>query len=466
MKYAAILSLFTLSCLFTGGCSENKDQQSAPAKADVPKPPPSPNQFSGLQEIGNELNELIVAGDYAPVTAQLLELRDNIVKTNDGFNAYFAITSSMTENAEMGDAYLQWLKQEPDNPIPHVLYGLWCVNEAWNHRGGGWAYLVSEIGWENFERYLLEAKGHLVKAYELDPKEYAACAQMITVSMGDSDKGDVMMWLERATEHNPTFYMAYDKVAYALYPRWQGEDGESLAFIKEHIDIDPTFQWMLVDWIESESDDADKLEDKDSQTALRIAHEMVERYPDSGFAERRLAVLLRCYGMDEEAMVHYQKAVEKDPSVKNLRAYAYRLYKLNRAVEALELYEQALELEPNNIETLEAIARCYHYGDGVYNLDKAIELYQLLMKLQPGDRWTPINLGDCYLWLHQYEKALNEYQYTVKTWPRFGAAYYRLGKAYYLMDDKTKAELAFTKAIDLDPDYEDNIARFLKEQGE
>ncbi len=70
----------------------------------------------------------------------------------------------------------------------------------------------------------------LERAYQLRPERPEAAAEMITVSMGDSNKKELLVWFERAVKAQFDYSPAYANYLYALWPRWAGTHEAMIAF--------------------------------------------------------------------------------------------------------------------------------------------------------------------------------------------------------------------------------------------
>jgi hypothetical protein len=115
-----------------------------------------------------------------------------------------------------------------------TLLGHTEIQLAWADRGGGWAGTVTEQGWEGFGGYLKKARANLVAAWQLQPDQPMAAAEMIRVIMGGGgEEGDnAWVWFERAVSAQFDYNLAYGHMLYLLRPRWGGSHEAMLAFGK------------------------------------------------------------------------------------------------------------------------------------------------------------------------------------------------------------------------------------------
>jgi len=105
------------------------------------------------------------------------------------------------------------------------------LGAAWQARTGGWAHEVTEAGWEGWRHNLAKARIHLTKAWELNPRDPAAAANMIEVAMGDKgDKQEMRRWFDRSVAAVMDYYDAYRALIWGLRPRWLGSHEEMLLF--------------------------------------------------------------------------------------------------------------------------------------------------------------------------------------------------------------------------------------------
>lgn len=122
----------------------------------------------------------------------------------------------------------------PDRSKIWLLKGEAYIKKAWNARGGGYAYTVSDKGWEHFNERLATAEEALEHAWKLNPKDPEIAHQMMTVMLGQGGGRDRMeLWFDRAMVLDPNDYDACSRKLYYLEPKWYGSREAMLDFGRE-----------------------------------------------------------------------------------------------------------------------------------------------------------------------------------------------------------------------------------------
>lgn len=111
---------------------------------------------------------------------------------------------------------------------------------------------------------------------------------------------------------------------------------------------------------------------------------------------------------------HYEKAalmfecLEEvvTPTVEILQKHGFCLQQLKLYTEAIEQYEQAEYLKPDNLWNLVHLAQCYS-NEGFLN--KATECYLKAESISPDDLNILLQLGNCYAKLEDYEEAFKRF---------------------------------------------------------
>ena len=125
-------------------------------------------------------------------------------------------------------------------------------------------------------------------------------------------------------------------------------------------------------------------------------------------------------------------------------------YELKQYEKAIEDYNKAIELNPNDAEVYT------NRGNPYYKLkryEKAIEDYSKAIKLNPNDAVAYYNRGNAYDELKRYEKAIEDYSKAIELNPNYVDAYNNRGNAYRELNQHEEAIEDYNKSIELNPKY-------------
>lgn len=138
--------------------------------------------------------------------------------------------------------------------------------------------------------------------------------------------------------------------------------------------------------------------------------------------------------------------------VKELFQQAFELHKQGKLDEAESLYEQVLELDPQNAEVLNFL--------GIINLQKfklskAEELIQKAISISP-EQYFYENLAKVYLEMEDAERAVQLYTKLLKQKPDSFNYVFNLASAYKVARDYENAIRMYERAIELEPENPDS----------
>jgi tetratricopeptide (TPR) repeat protein len=141
---------------------------------------------------------------------------------------------------------------------------------------------------------------------------------------------------------------------------------------------------------------------------------------------------LQDLGKDDEAVVHYAKAVELDPRFGRAHSgWALSAFNLGKTDEANELWEQALMHMDTMTERERMRTLGLYYTAVTRNYPKAIESYQALVEKYPADDSAHNNLAVLYFFTLDFPAAQAEGQRVLDIYPN--VAIYRGNSALYAM---------------------------------
>ncbi|MGA3294045.1 MAG: tetratricopeptide repeat protein [Candidatus Acidiferrales bacterium] len=196
----------------------------------------------------------------------------------------------------------------------------------------------------------------------------------------------------------------------------------------------------------------------------------------------------------EQSVEAYKKALELDPGSAVIQERLAEIYAKSRHIrDAVAQAQQVLKADPDNVDAHRLLARIYvrtlgDIGAGEVqqeNLQKAVEQFEAILKIDPSDEYSALWLARLYRFENRHEEAEKVLRGIVQKEPDNEPAleqlsqllidegrsqeaidlltqtagdssspdiYDLLGDAYTQSKDFAKAEVAYRKAIDSDPD--------------
>ena len=131
---------------------------------------------------------------------------------------------------------------------------------------------------------------------------------------------------------------------------------------------------------------------------------------------------------------------------------ARKAFKRKDLLQAIDLFEEALEIEPDDIDAHEALATaCYLVQDHA----GAIEHFTRLTQLKPRDSTAWVNLGAIRNLRQEYQEAIKSLRNGIQRDGKNAEAYYNLGIAQKGLGQTSMAVSAYREAVRLDPDNVD-----------
>jgi len=190
------------------------------------------------------------------------------------------------------------------------------------------------------------------------------------------------------------------------------------------------------------------------------------RNPDCWLAHNNLGSLLKDRGRIDEAMEHYQKAIQICPT------YPESWYNLGVALAAQGRFDAAIE------DFRKAILINPNYPDAQYNLgialaalgrlDEAIANYRKAIELNPNFSEAFDNLGVALMDQDRFADAIENIHRAIQINPNNFEAQYNLGVALAAQGRFAEAIESYRKAIELNPNFSDaldNLGISLATQG-
>jgi tetratricopeptide (TPR) repeat protein len=188
--------------------------------------------------------------------------------------------------------------------------------------------------------------------------------------------------------------------------------------------------------------------------------------PDCFLAHYNLGVLLFEKGEKDEAIAHYQQALQIKPD------FAEAHYNLGNALvqkgrvdEAIVHYQQALQIKPDYVEAHYNLANVLIQKGKV---DEAITEFQLVLQIKPDSAEAHINFGNALIQKGRVDDAIIHYQQALQIEPDNVLVRNNLGYALLQEGKVDEAITQFEKVLQIKPDYANahyNLANALIQKG-
>jgi len=165
------------------------------------------------------------------------------------------------------------------------------------------------------------------------------------------------------------------------------------------------------------------------------------------FAQNSYAEALDAAGQPDKAMEHFATAMAINPLyLKPRQNIAGNLYKQGRSAEALTVCNDALQVDPNNIQThfLKAVALF-----GVNQPGKSIDEFRFVIEMDPKHEQAHSNLAEVLRVSGRYGEAMSECRAALKLNPERPEAHHTMANLLWLKNDLEGAISECRTALEL-----------------
>jgi len=220
------------------------------------------------------------------------------------------------------------------------------------------------------------------------------------------------------------------------------------------------------------------------------------RNPNCWLGHNNLGITLFQKGQVDQAMAHFQKALEINPNYDLAHNSLGNVFLQKRQLdEAIAQFQKALEINPKYFEVHsnlgnaflqkgqvdEAMAQFqkaleinpnydlahYNLGNALFQkgeVDEAIEQYQKALEINPNLDEVHYNLGNALVQKGRLDEAIGQYQKALGINPNDAETHNNLGFALFKKGRVNEAIVQFKEALRLKPDYGDAQRNLSKAQ--
>jgi Flp pilus assembly protein TadD len=134
-----------------------------------------------------------------------------------------------------------------------------------------------------------------------------------------------------------------------------------------------------------------------------------------------------------------------------------QLYRDDQDTKAVETFQQAIKIDPDLAEAHFRLALSYEalgkQEEAEAEYKKAVDANKKHLDDSPDDAEAHYNLGQTYANLANYSEAIREYRQATKLKTDDPDVYYDLGVAHTKLAQYDAAVAAFSKSLEIDPEY-------------
>lgn len=197
---------------------------------------------------------------------------------------------------------------------------------------------------------------------------------------------------------------------------------------------------------------------KQYEKSIQTAAEILSREPTNGEAYFMMGMNFRANEDTVKSIYNFQAAIENDPELIDAWILLGTLYEEQNDPKAIQYYDGALQVEPENISVLHAKAFFLQNNN---DIPAAQELYRKIISLDRNYMDAPLNSGILYLEQDSIQKAFEQFNILVENVPENPMGYFYRGICHEQSNRNEAAQEDFNNALRLDPNYE-RAARALK----
>jgi len=319
----------------------------------------------------HEMQSLLLNGKFDALEQKFAQLEQAYAagKVSDRIieRGYFAFAVANPKFVLQLD---KWVAAKSTSHRPYIAAAYFHKNLGWLYRGGRYGYQTSDqrasLMRENFEI----AEQSLATALKLNPNSGVAYAILINMQMAAGDRDEMNALFLTGLKADPKSFAVLRNIFSSLLPWWGGYRQDPEIFPLSAVPPDsslPEYPIRLPEALLR----FDQFVKNDPNNSPHLA-------PLRGLTDYAVALILSRDGRELEAVPFYQRAMKHGDYWFFHRQEGRNFTRMERYNDAVASYTRALELWPDNPDTLERRARAYRSLKATKkanaDLDKALTL--------------------------------------------------------------------------------------------
>lgn len=190
------------------------------------------------------------------------------------------------------------------------------------------------------------------------------------------------------------------------------------------------------------------------EESLKTVDGVLQLSPQNPEGYFMLGMNFKEMGDTARAINSFQQCVELDPEVIDAWIFLGQLQAGRGNNLAIQYFNSALSIEPDNVEVLHAKA---DYLSDKGELEKAVEVYREMVRIDPQYEQSYFNMGLLYLDQDSIVKAYEQFDLLLGIAPLHIRGYYYRGLSTEFLGNLESARQDYEQALRLSPDYQDAL---------
>ena len=190
---------------------------------------------------------------------------------------------------------------------------------------------------------------------------------------------------------------------------------------------------------------------RQNQKAIQVIQQVLERDGENAEAYFLMGLLMNEEGDVDRAKGAFRRVVDIDPEVVDAYILLGELHEQDDPKMALQYLNNAVTVDPQNINALHSKAFFLQNNDNVL---EALTIYDEIHVIDSNYPPAYLNAGILYLEREEFEKAREQFNILLSLEPDNHRAYYFRGLAYLGQEKISLAKADFEQSLKIKPDYQ------------